>query len=82
MSWPERCKWVPLNCCKCGRFLGRDGYPDALPGDTEYGYPTCGPCGRAQWIEARGHVATKVQAVILATMGEQQDDPPASTGKH
>lgn len=41
---------TPLNCCKCGRFIGKDGYPDIVwdswNGGWEEGYSYCGPCGR------------------------------------
>jgi len=41
---------VPLQCHKCKRFLGRDGYPDVIyddyAGGYEEGYSLCGPCGR------------------------------------
>ena len=39
---------APVNCHKCGRFLGPDGDPDVAydpyMGAYEAGYPTCGPC--------------------------------------
>ena len=39
---------MPLQCCRCGRFIGPDGYPDMVMGDGnwEEGYSLCGPCGR------------------------------------
>jgi len=39
----------PLNCSKCGRFVGKDGDPDIWhdpSGTTEIGYPLCGECLR------------------------------------
>ena len=40
----------PLKCCQCGRFLGKDGYPDIFYDDWSGGYEEgdtlCGPCGR------------------------------------
>ena len=40
-----------MNCCRCGRFVGKDGYPDVIyddyMGGWEEGYSYCGPCGRA-----------------------------------
>jgi hypothetical protein len=44
----EKRKGYPLTCCKCGRFIGKDGYPDIvyLDGVYEEGYSYCGPCGR------------------------------------
>ena len=42
----------PLQCHKCGRFIGPDGYPDVMwddyHGAYEEGYTVCGPCGRAE----------------------------------
>jgi hypothetical protein len=42
---------TPLQCCKCGRFIGPDGYPDIYYDDWTGGYEEgeslCGPCGRA-----------------------------------
>jgi hypothetical protein len=38
-----------LKCTKCGRFLGRDGYPRSVYDDWNGGIevdPLCGPCGR------------------------------------
>jgi hypothetical protein len=46
---------MPLQCYKCGRFLGPDGYPDIVyddwNGGYEQGYTLCGPCGRAEGKE-------------------------------
>jgi len=43
-------KRQPLHCYKCGRFIGKDGYPDVsydyYSGGYEEGYSECGPCGR------------------------------------
>jgi len=39
-----------LKCTKCGRWLGRDGYPRAVYDEWNGGWeldPLCGPCGRA-----------------------------------
>jgi hypothetical protein len=38
---------MPMNCYKCGRFIGPDGNPDVCEVDCgvyEVGYPTCGRC--------------------------------------
>jgi hypothetical protein len=41
---------MPLQCHKCGHFIGKDGYPDVFyddySGGYEEGYSLCGPCGR------------------------------------
>lgn len=41
---------TPLQCCKCGRFIGPDGNPDVFRdsyyGGYEIGYPECGRCMR------------------------------------
>lgn len=41
-------KAPPLSCVKCGRFIGKDGYPRAV--EVDFGLwevdPLCGPCGR------------------------------------
>jgi hypothetical protein len=41
---------TPLQCYKCGHYLGPDGYPDVflVDGVYEEGYTLCGPCGRAE----------------------------------
>ncbi|WP_374713132.1 hypothetical protein, partial [Symbiobacterium terraclitae] len=40
----------PINCSKCGRFVGKDGDPDVFyddyNGGWEIGYPLCGRCLR------------------------------------
>jgi len=37
-----------MNCCKCGRFIGKDGNCDIgydeYMGGYEIGYPTCRKC--------------------------------------
>lgn len=42
-------------CYKCGRFIGKDGYPDIAyddyMGEREEGYSVCGPCGREEGRE-------------------------------
>jgi hypothetical protein len=38
---------MPMNCYKCGRFIGSDGDPNVCEVDIgvyEAGYPTCGRC--------------------------------------
>ena len=41
-------KYVPLNCSKCGRFVGKDGFHDVCydpyTGGYEVGYPLCKKC--------------------------------------
>lgn len=41
-------KVVPLNCSKCGRFVGKDGFADVgydyWNGGHEVGYPVCAKC--------------------------------------
>lgn len=41
-------KVVPLNCSKCGRFVGKDGFYDVMydhyNGWYEVGYPLCKKC--------------------------------------
>ena len=41
---------TPLQCYKCGQFLGKDGYPDVFRVDGVYeeGYTMCGRCGRTE----------------------------------
>jgi hypothetical protein len=41
---------TPLQCYRCGRFIGPDGYPDVVDVDgmPEEGYSICGQCGRAE----------------------------------
>ena len=41
---------TPLQCYKCGQFLGHDGYPDVFRVDGVYeeGYTMCGRCGRTE----------------------------------
>lgn len=38
----------PVNCSKCGRFVGKDGFMDLCydeyNGGWEMGYPLCGRC--------------------------------------
>ena len=40
---------IPLNCYICGRFIGKDGYPDVTyddwNGGWEEGYSMCARCG-------------------------------------
>jgi len=42
----ERC--IPLNCSKCGRFVGKNGFHDIsyddYMGGWEVGYPLCERC--------------------------------------
>lgn len=55
---------MPLNCYRCGRFVGKDGDPDiwrSVGGEpAEIGYSRCGRCVRddqrraAQAAEGRG----------------------------
>lgn len=51
-----RRKTIPINCYKCGRFLGPDGNPDVVfddySGGYECGYPMCGDCIKKE-IERR-----------------------------
>ncbi len=55
----------PFNCSKCGRFIGKDGYPDVFydeyNGDLAVGYSLCGPCRRAQQTDS--HVASKLKTL-------------------
>ena len=41
-------RYVPLNCSKCGRFVGKDGFHDVFydgyNGGFEVGYPLCKRC--------------------------------------
>jgi len=37
-------RYVPLNCSKCGRFVGKDGFHDYDPETREVGYPLCKRC--------------------------------------
>lgn len=39
-------KYTPLNCSKCGRFVGPDGFKDVFTseGMIEIGYPLCAKC--------------------------------------
>jgi hypothetical protein len=43
-------KTYPLKCYICGRFIGKDGYPDVYyddwNGGWEDGGSMCGECGR------------------------------------
>ncbi len=44
-------KHAPLQCGRCGRWLGKDGYPRAVYDEWNGGWevdPLCGPCGRKQ----------------------------------
>ena len=36
--------YIPLNCSKCGRFVGKDGFHDYDPETREVGYPLCKRC--------------------------------------
>lgn len=40
--------YTPLNCSKCGRFIGKDGFDDVYFDDAtgmlEIGYPLCKRC--------------------------------------
>jgi len=44
--------YVPLNCSNCGRFVGRNGFPDVFYDDYcggwECGYPLCERCLKKQ----------------------------------
>lgn len=47
----------PLNCSRCGRFVGPDGYDDVIEvqwGLYEEGYPLCGRCLRREQREQEG----------------------------
>jgi len=33
-----------LNCHKCGKFVGKDGFYDGYLGGYEIGYPECASC--------------------------------------
>jgi len=38
---------TPINCSKCGRFVGKDGFLDTgydCEGTPEFGYPLCKRC--------------------------------------
>lgn len=35
---------IPLNCSKCGRFVGADGFQDYDADSREVGYPLCKRC--------------------------------------
>ena len=41
-------RYVGLNCSKCGRWVGKDGFHDVYPDDStgmvEIGYPLCERC--------------------------------------
>ena len=41
-------RYMPLNCSKCGRFVGKDGFKDVsydgYNGGWEVGYPLCKRC--------------------------------------
>jgi hypothetical protein len=41
-------RYTPLNCSKCGRFVGKDGFHDVFydgyNGGWEIGYPLCKRC--------------------------------------
>ena len=43
-----RNRYIPLNCSKCGRFVGKDGFHDVFydgyNGGYEIGYPLCKRC--------------------------------------
>lgn len=45
-------KTRPLNCCKCGKFVGKDGFIDVFyddySGGYEIGYPKCASCLKEQ----------------------------------
>ena len=48
---------MPMNCYKCGRFIGPDGNPDVCEVDYgvyEAGYPTCGRCLKRLTSNATG----------------------------
>jgi len=44
----KKIRWVPINCHKCGRFVGKNGKPDVIyddySGGWEIGYPLCEKC--------------------------------------
>ena len=45
-------KYTPLNCSKCGQWVGKDGFMDCgydSEGTPEIGYPLCKRC-----LDARG----------------------------
>ena len=41
-------RYIPLNCSKCGCFVGKDGFHDVVydywNGGYEAGYPLCKKC--------------------------------------
>ena len=51
-------KRIPINCCKCGRFVGKEGDPDITydnyNGGYEIGYPKCGNCLRVEDTQGEG----------------------------
>lgn len=40
----NKIKRIALNCWKCGRFVGPDGYDDYDAESGEVGYPLCKRC--------------------------------------
>lgn len=42
-------RYVGINCSKCGRWVGKDGFHDYDPESREIGYPLCKRC-----LDARG----------------------------
>jgi hypothetical protein len=45
---------MPINCSKCGRFVGDDGYKDVFyddyTGGWEIGFPLCKKCKNSEGV--------------------------------
>lgn len=65
-------KKMPLNCVECGKFLGKDGYPQCTYDEWNGGYecdPVCGQCGRKKgWRDKRSYL------VATPTEEREKDD--------
>lgn len=76
-------KHIPINCCKCGRFIGPDGDPDVIQdndGNWECFYPKCGRCLRKETsIEAKTTTAGAQKLTIelqAGAAGAGEEDLP------
>jgi len=63
-----------INCSKCGKWVGKDGYLDIVwddyNGGWEMGYPLCGPCLKKQTENEQGHRADRKGRRLIATIGD------------